>query len=435
MKFIDEVTVTVESGAGGPGAVSFRREKFIPFGGPDGGDGGSGGSVIFRGSPSLSTLIDLKYKPILKAENGQSGSGRNKSGRCGKDLIIDVPFGTEVHLIEPVVTKSSARVTSPHSSHARKSEVATRKEERDSEPNDLEWSDELPDNDPDDLTTEKKRRAGREFPRFYSDITPDQPQITVAKGGQGGKGNDFFKTPTRQAPDYAQPGGASEGFIIRLSLKLMADIALVGFPNAGKSSLLRGISSAKPQVGSYPFTTLTPSLGVVKVGEGAHFIAADIPGLIEGAHHGKGLGIRFLKHIERTRLLLHLVDGEALIHDEQADDDALIGEIVKRVQAINHELTSFSSLLRSLPQIILITKRDLWIHRFPDIAGLHQRVQTSLNAALSNSPAAPLAVTSLSTATGDGVNELIVLTWKALQAGNAITNDSLSDNSPEFRAL
>jgi GTP-binding protein len=194
----------------------------------------------------------------------------------------------------------------------------------------------------------------------------------------------------------------------------MADVALVGFPNAGKSSLLRGISSAKPQVGSYPFTTLTPSLGVVKVSEGAHFVAADIPGLIEGAHHGKGLGIRFLKHIERTRLLLHLVDGEALMIGEQASDDSIIDEIVKRVHAINHELTSFSSLLQSLPQIIVITKRDLWITRFSDAFLLHERVRNALAEAASLLPPA-LAVTSVSTATGEGLGDLTLSAWKALE--------------------
>lgn len=446
MKFIDEVTVTVESGAGGPGAVSFRREKFIPYGGPDGGDGGSGGSVIFRGSPSLSTLIDLKYKPVLKAENGQPGSGRNKSGRCGKDLIIDVPFGTEVHLIEPVILKASARPTSPPDVRSGPPDVrsgppnvrsgsaegTSAVAKSGSEENYLEWTDELPDNEPDG-EIKRKKRAGVVFPRFYGDITPDHPEVTVARGGQGGKGNDFFKTPTRQAPDYAQPGGAAEGFVIKLSLKLMADVALVGFPNAGKSSLLRGISAAKPQVGSYPFTTLTPSLGVVKVSEGAHFIAADIPGLIEGAHHGKGLGIRFLKHIERTRLLLHLVDGEALINDEATSDDAVVEEIVKRVQAINHELTSFSTLLQSLPQIIVITKRDLWIHRFSDISSLHERVGISL-AGKPSILRAPVAVTSVSTATGEGIGELTVLAWKTLEQKASYSSSESGPGAPPLFA-
>jgi GTP-binding protein len=413
MKFIDEVTVTVESGAGGPGAVSFRREKFIPFGGPDGGDGGSGGSVIFRGSPSLSTLIDLKYKPILKAQNGDAGAGRNKSGKSGKDLIVEVPFGTEVHLVEPFETTAPGRLSSKPPPPSGRSEPITDVGEDGDYENELEWTDELPDNEPVEAV-KRKTRAGLEFPRFHSDITPDHPQVMVAKGGQGGKGNDFFKTATRQAPDYAQPGGASEGFVVKLSLKLMADVALVGFPNAGKSSLLRGISSAKPQVGSYPFTTLTPSLGVVKVSEGAHFVAADIPGLIEGAHHGKGLGIRFLKHIERTRLLLHLVDGEALMIGEQASDDSIIDEIVKRVHAINHELTSFSSLLQSLPQIIVITKRDLWITRFSDAFLLHERVRNALAEAASLLPPA-LAVTSVSTATGEGLGDLTLSAWKALE--------------------
>ena len=410
MKFIDEVTVTVESGAGGPGSVSFRREKFVPFGGPDGGDGGSGGSVIFRGSLSLSTLIDLKYKSILKAEKGQAGAGRKKSGRSGKDLVIEVPFGTEVHLLEPIITIIPAVNTgesSNNESHNGDEQITT-------EDANLEWSDDIPDIEEPIVETKKKKYSDVEYPRFFSDITPEQPEVIVVKGGQGGKGNDFFKSATRQAPDYAQPGGSSQGFLVKLSLKLMADVALVGFPNAGKSSLLRGISAAKPQVGAYPFTTLSPSLGVVRVTEGAHFVAADIPGLIEGAHSGKGLGIRFLKHIERTRLLLHLVDGEVLVGAEQASEDDLILELINRIHAINHELSSFSSLLQSLPQVIVITKRDLWHSQFKDASLLHDRIKEALTSKSSLLPP-PVTVTSVSTASGEGVKELTIVAWKILE--------------------
>lgn len=326
MKFVDEVQVTVESGAGGAGAVSFRREKFVPRGGPDGGDGGRGGSVIFQGDPGLGTLIDFQLNPRIRADSGQAGAGRLKVGKSGRDLIVRVPFGTQIDLVaqydSTLGTKNLARGESSH------------------------------------------------FKKRLGDITPDKPELMVARGGRGGKGNAFFKSATRQTPDFAQPGETGEAFVLRLSLKLMADIGLVGFPNAGKSSLLGALSAAKPLIGSYPFTTLTPSLGVVYLGEGSHFVAADVPGLIEGAHEGKGLGIRFLKHLERTRALVHVIDGalyfedpyglQSEASDTQADSNPEADPLLRAYRTIQAELSMFSSSLGKLPQQVVISKSDLF---------------------------------------------------------------------------
>jgi GTP-binding protein len=430
MKFIDEVVVEVESGAGGAGAVSFRREKFIPFGGPDGGDGGSGGSIIFVGDESLTTLIDLKYKPHLKAENGKAGSGRNKTGRSGNDLLVSVPFGTQVFIIETLPSyKADSELD-----HSKDIEDVD-DEEVDNQEFEVTYS---YDHDSDDSVYAHKHHVKLQQPlKLFADITPDNPRVVIAKGGRGGKGNDFFKSATRQAPDFAQPGEPGQGFRIRLSLKLMADVALIGFPNAGKSSLLRSISAAKPQVGSYPFTTLSPSLGVVKLAERAHFVAADIPGLIEGAHEGKGLGIRFLKHIERCRLLLHLVDGELIANyhsalDSSSSNDSLsILELakllIKQIEAINFELKNFSPLLESLPQIIVITKSDLWTDLNVTESSIKEQLSKLLHSDMvsdidkntkdPSSTKSTLAdkILIVSAATQNGISELIATTWKKLQ--------------------
>jgi GTP-binding protein len=326
MKFVDEVPVTVESGSGGAGAVSFRREKFVPRGGPDGGDGGRGGSIIFQGDPGLGTLIDFQLNPRIRAESGQGGAGRLRIGKSGKDLVVRVPFGTQVDLIAEY--------------------------------------------DPALGTKNLSRADSSNFQKRLGDITPESPELTVARGGRGGKGNAFFKSATRQTPDFAQPGESGEAFVLKLSLKLMADIGLVGFPNAGKSSLLAALSAAKPLIGSYPFTTLTPSLGVVYLGEGSHFVAADVPGLIEGAHEGKGLGIRFLKHLERTRALVHVIDGSLYfedpygLHSDSSPDEADLQSdalrLVRAFRTIQSELMMFSQHLGSLPQQVIISKADLF---------------------------------------------------------------------------
>jgi GTP-binding protein len=287
VKFIDEVTITVQSGDGGAGCVSFRREKFIPRGGPDGGDGGKGGDVILRAASQKRTLYDFHFKRHFRAQNGRHGEGQKKSGKHGQDLVIDLPPGTVV--------------------------------------------------------------ADSETGTILKDLIHPGDAWLAARGGRGGQGNEHFKSATRQAPRFAQPGEAGELKSLRLELKLIADVGLVGLPNAGKSTLIRAISAAKPKTGAYPFTTLSPNLGVVKKGNAEPFVVADIPGLIAGAHQGAGLGTRFLRHIERTRILVHLVD----ITDIAVD--APLGAY----RTVNDELAQYSRDLTQKPQIVVLNKMDV----------------------------------------------------------------------------
>lgn len=288
MKFIDEANITIESGKGGSGCVSFRREKFIPKGGPDGGSGGRGGDIILVTSSRKRTLYDFNYKKSFKAQNGSGGGANQRTGKDGDDLIVEIPPGTLVVNAD----------------------------------------------------------TGETIKDF---VNPDETFV-LAKGGRGGQGNTHFKTSTHQTPRFAQPGEPGETFNIRLELKLIADVGLVGLPNAGKSTLISAISSARPKIGAYPFTTLIPNLGVVKPRWGGEaFVVADIPGLIEGAHEGAGLGIQFLRHIERTRFLVHLVDVSAIDLKDPLRD----------YETINHELTMYSELLSHKPQIVVLSKMDL----------------------------------------------------------------------------
>ncbi|MFT4604431.1 MAG: GTP-binding protein [Rhodothermales bacterium] len=284
MKFVDYVTITVRSGKGGQGAMSFRREKYIPLGGPDGGDGGVGGSVILRGDDNLYTLLDLRYNRHHFAEHGSQGGGSLKSGKKGEDIILRVPLGT-------VVLDSDTEV-------------------------------------------------------YIGEVTNNGDELVLAQGGRGGKGNTFFKSATNQAPRHSQPGEPGEECNVSLELKLMADVGLVGLPNAGKSTLVASLSAARPKVADYPFTTLVPSLGVVRVGEYKSFVIADIPGIIEGAHEGKGLGIQFLKHIERNAMLLFVIPIDA--------DDP--GEVYR---VLLQELESFNKILLKKPRMIGLSKTDL----------------------------------------------------------------------------
>jgi GTP-binding protein len=287
MKFIDEVKINVVSGAGGAGCVSFRREKFIPLGGPDGGDGGKGGDVIVEATSSLSTLLELRVRPHLKAEKGKNGMGKDRHGAYGKDLKILVPVGTII---------------------------------RDAE------------------TTEQ-----------LADLTVDGERILLLRGGRGGQGNARFATSTHKAPKFAQPGEPGEERWLKLELKLMADVGLLGFPSVGKSSLIARVSAARPKIADYPFTTLTPNLGVVPYKNYRSFVMADIPGLIEGASAGHGLGHRFLKHVERTDILVHMLDISWI-----PDRDP-----IREYEAINRELALFNPDLAEKRQIIVINKIDL----------------------------------------------------------------------------
>jgi GTP-binding protein len=287
MKFVDEVKIYIRAGHGGAGCVSFRREKFIPRGGPDGGEGGKGGDVIFRASESHRTLLDLRYQQQFLAKNGDPGSGNNRSGKSAADLEIVVPVGTVIK--------------------------------------DFETGEILAD-------------------------LPAAGQIYVAgHGGIGGKGNAHFATSTHQTPRFAQEGMPGDERWLQLELKLLADVGIIGFPNAGKSTFISRVSAARPKIADYPFTTLTPHLGVVKHLDSNSFVLADIPGLIPGAHEGHGMGIQFLKHVERTSLLLHIID----ISDE-ANDNAL-----SNFKAINKELEFYNPQLLAKPQIVALNKIDL----------------------------------------------------------------------------
>lgn len=286
MKFIDEVNITVISGHGGAGCVSFRREKYIPKGGPDGGDGGKGGDVIIRAMSRLNTLLDLKYNKINAAKKGQPGRGRNCHGKDAADLIINVPVGTVI----------------------------------------------------------KDAETGEEL----VDLIEDEATYLAAQGGRGGKGNAHFTSSTHRAPRFAQPGEEGEERDLKLELKLLADVGIIGFPNAGKSTLISRISEAKPKIADYPFTTLTPNLGVVRYKDFSSFVVADIPGLVEGAHLGTGLGIRFLKHIERTSLFVHMIDVSGFTNRDPLKD----------FDIINKELKEFSGDLIKNPQIVALNKID-----------------------------------------------------------------------------
>jgi GTPase len=282
--FIDRVVVNVKAGDGGSGITSFRREKFVPMGGPDGGDGGRGGDIILVGDSNLATLLDYTYRDSWTAPNGDHGSGNNKSGRSGSDVVMPVPVGTVVK--------------------------------------DLETSE------------------------LLGEILEDGDRIVVVHGGRGGKGNSHFATATHQSPREYQPGEDGEVRTLELELKLIADVGLVGQPNAGKSTLLSVISAARPKIGDYPFTTLSPNLGVVQLSDGRTFVVADIPGIIEGAHEGRGLGLQFLRHIERTRILAFLVPIDAL--DWQAEYDQL-----------RREIEAYSTELAEKPHCVVFTKMDL----------------------------------------------------------------------------
>jgi GTP-binding protein len=284
--FIDYAKIRVKAGNGGDGAVSFRREKFVPKGGPDGGDGGKGGNIIIIGDPNVNTLLDYRYNKRYKAANGAAGAGARKSGHGGEDLVLRMPLGTEIFQI---------------------------------------------------LEDGRKLKL--------ADVTDADEEIILAKGGRGGKGNSNFATPTNQAPRHATPGKHTSEMELELVLKLMADVGLVGFPNAGKSTLLSVLSAARPKIADYEFTTLEPMLGVVWVSDYQHFVMADIPGIIEGAHIGKGLGHQFLRHIQRTSILLYLID----INSEDP---------VEAYRTLRAELYLYDNFMEKKPFTIVLSKLD-----------------------------------------------------------------------------
>ncbi|MCK5311936.1 MAG: GTPase ObgE [Desulfobacteraceae bacterium] len=328
MKFVDEAIITVHSGNGGAGCTSFRREKFVEKGGPDGGDGGSGGNVILKVNPAKRTLYDLRRQKLIKAQNGGYGQGKQRHGKNGEDKIIELPLGTTIT----------------------------------------------------DFDTNK----------VLVDLTENQQTFIIAEGGMGGKGNKHFSSSTNRAPRFCQPGIKGIELKIKLELKLLADVGLIGLPNAGKSTLISRISQARPKIADYPFTTLTPNLGMVEPEFGEPFAVADIPGLVEGAHKGTGLGIQFLKHVERTKILLHIIDV-SLISPENP---------LENFNLINNELSKHSTKLAKKKQIVILNKIDL--------TDSEEKIEIFKNAYNGSD------VLSVSAATGKGTKNLITTMAKAL---------------------
>lgn len=323
MKFVDYVKIYVKAGDGGRGCVSFRREKYMPKGGPDGGDGGKGGDIVVRARRGLYTLLDHRYNKHYKAKRGGSGMGKDMHGANGPDLIIDVPVGTEV----------------------------------------------------------KNELNGE----LLADLDMDEKRAVIAKGGRGGKGNAHFKSSTMQAPQFAQPGTEGEEFYLILELKLIADVGLVGRPNAGKSTFISVVSRSRPKIADYPFTTLVPNLGVVKMKDYTSFTVADIPGIIENAHNGAGLGLQFLRHAERTSILLHMVDTSEFLEEDT----------VAVMHETNRELSLYSDALSQKRQIVVGTKKDLSVNG--------EKLKRLRNYCQSNG----LSFYAISAVTGEGVEDLI----------------------------
>ena len=340
--FVDEVDIHVAAGGGGNGCVSFRREKFVPRGGPDGGNGGNGGSVYIVASPRKNTLIDFRFHPEFEAKRGQHGMGSNRTGFSTDDLEIEVPVGTLVFEKLP------------------------------------------PGDDEGDATGL----------RLLADLTEEGQKVLVAKGGRGGRGNAVFVSSVNRAPRRSEPGEEGEQRDLRLQLKLLADVGLVGFPNAGKSTLIARISAARPKIADYPFTTLTPNLGVVQLSKERSFVVADVPGLIEGAHSGQGLGDRFLRHVERTKVLLHLVDVSSASGRDPVDD---FNVIVKELELFNPEVAA-------KPQIVVANKVDALDD--PDrLARLENHVKKL-----------GLPFHRISGVTGEGVDKLLEAAWRQIAA-------------------
>ena len=336
-KFVDEVKVLVRSGNGGAGCVSFRREKYVPKGGPAGGDGGKGGDVGIEADRPLGTLLDYRFRPRHLAGNGRPGEGKQSSGPHGEDSCLRVPVGTVIYNLQ---------------------------------------------------TNE-----------LIADLSQPGDRVVVAKGGRGGKGNTHFKTARRQSPRFAQPGEPGEEFELRLELKLLADVGLVGMPSVGKSSLVARISAAKPKIAEYPFTTLAPNLGVVQFGEMQHYVVADVPGLVVGASEGLGLGTRFLRHVERVRQIAHLI---TVCPDEPGRDP------IKDYEAIENEIECHDASLMSVPRVLVLNKVDL----------VECREQVEVVEAYAADKG--LKLFAISTVTGEGIPELVkhlgYVVFEALQA-------------------
>jgi len=340
VKFIDEAKIYVKAGDGGRGCVSFRREKYVPRGGPDGGDGGNGADVIMIARRNMTSLLDYRYQRHYKAKRGVHGKGKDQHGKNAEDLLIPVPLGTMI----------------------------------------------------------KDFESGA----FYGHLTEDGQTLVIARGGKGGRGNARFVTATNQAPKEAEPGVPGQEKTLKLELKLLADVGLLGFPNAGKSTLISRVSAARPKIADYPFTTLVPNLGVVSYGDGATFILADIPGLIEGAHEGAGLGIQFLRHIERTKILIHLLDLSPMTQRNPIED----------YEAMNRELKSYNEELSKTPQIVALNKIDI------------TEAREELETIEKHFSELGIKTFPISSATGEGTKELV---WEVAKQVEKLRKAELSE--------
>jgi GTP-binding protein len=347
MKFIDEAKIFIQAGHGGRGCVSFRREKFVPRGGPNGGDGGKGGDITFYASHNLATLLDFRYRPRHSAPNGAKGEGNNRTGRSGEDIEIGIPVGT-------VIIEAESQT-------------------------------------------------------ILADLTRDGERFIAAKGGIGGKGNAHFTSSTNRAPHFAQDGMPGEERWIILELKLLADVGIIGRPNVGKSTFISRVSAARPKIADYPFTTLVPNLGVVSYGQNQGFVIADIPGLITGAHTGAGMGVQFLKHVERTSILLHILDisGE----DYQGAWDLY--------ESINRELGLFNTTLMNKPQIVAINKTDLPVTR--------ERMKKDIDIFREKG----IEVLTFSAVTGEGLDEILGRITKQLERTTRAQEEQRGEGKPD----
>ncbi|MEM9294930.1 MAG: GTPase Obg [Planctomycetota bacterium] len=352
--FIDSATITVRSGRGGDGAVSFLRMKYIPKGGPDGGDGGDGGSVTLVADPEVATLLDFAGRHHWKAESGRAGGPKDQHGRNGKSIEVRLPVGTQVF---DATGRPAPWHRPPEATDAElEDDGVVQVLPEGSAPDPLDDPDPAdsadPDPEPSEDATPQEEDAGQEAYgelRLIVDLaTPGQKHV-IAKGGKGGRGNASFATPTHQTPREHTPGEPAEEYMLQLELKLVADIGLVGLPNAGKSTLLSAVSAARPRIADYPFTTLSPHPGVIDLGQGKRLVMADLPGLIRDASQGAGLGLRFLRHVERTRVLVHLLEAQPLDGGDPADN----------YRAIRDELARHSDVLADKPELIALSKCDL----------------------------------------------------------------------------
>jgi GTP-binding protein len=354
--FVDEVDIHISAGSGGNGCLSFRREKFVPRGGPDGGDGGAGGSVYVTAIATKNTLVDFRFHPKFKARRGQHGQGSNRTGQSAPDLDVTVPIGTLVY------EKSESEV------------------------------------------------------RLLGDLAEEGQRVLVARGGRGGRGNARFVSSTNRAPRRTEPGEPGEERFLRLELKLLADVGLIGFPNAGKSTLISRISAAHPKIADYPFTTLAPNLGVVSLSDDRSFVVADVPGLIKGAHEGHGLGDRFLRHVERTKVLVHLVDVSAASGRDPVED----------FDTIQEELRRFDPRLAAKPQIVAANKIDAL-----DDPGALERLTRHVRAR-------QLPLIPISGVRGDGLQELMEAAWREIALARTLrvdVDDELRPASEEMDLL